>query len=114
MHELSIATDLMNAALSTAQQNNAKKVISVTVEVGELAMINPEQLQFMYEVLVEDNMLKGSKLNIITIPAVAECANCGYKGPVEDKYTCSCPKCGLTLKAIEGRDICLKNMEIEI
>lgn len=114
MHELSIATDLINAAMATAKQNNAKQVLSVTVEVGELAMVNPEQLTFMYEVLTEDNMLKGSKLNMTTIPAVAKCENCGYEGPVADKYTCSCPRCSMTLKIIQGRDICLKNMEIEI
>jgi hydrogenase nickel incorporation protein HypA/HybF len=114
MHELSIATDLVNTALKTAQDNNAKKVMTVTVEVGELAMINPEQLEFMYDILVEDNMLKGSKLNIIKVPAVADCDNCGYKGPVEDKFACTCPKCSLTLKIKEGRDICLKNMELEI
>ncbi len=71
------------------------------MEVGELAMVNPEQLEFMYEVLTEENMLKGSKLKIEKIPAVAECKNCGYKGPVEDKYTCACPKCGMTLRTIE-------------
>ena len=114
MHELSIATDLINAALATAKENAAKKVLSVTVEIGELAMINPEQLTFMYEVLTEENMLKGSKLHIVTVPAVAECPNCGYKGPLEDKYTCACPKCGLTLRALEGRDICLKTMEIDV
>jgi len=114
MHELSIATELVNAALACAKQNNAKKVISVTIEVGELAMINPEQLQFMYEVLTEENMLKGSQLNLVVLPAVAECKSCGYKGPVPDKYTCACPKCGLTLRAIEGRDISLKTMELEI
>ena len=114
MHELSIATELVNAALECAKQNNAKKVISVTVEVGELAMINPEQLEFMYEVLTEENMLKGSKLNIVILPAVAECKNCGYKGPVPDKYTCACPNCSLTLRAIEGKDIQLKTMELDI
>jgi hydrogenase nickel incorporation protein HypA/HybF len=114
MHELSIATDLINTAIATAKQNNALKVLSVTVEIGELAMVNPEQLAFMYEVLTEENMLKGSKLIIVNVPAVMECQNCGYKGPVEDKYTCACPKCGLTLRAIEGRDICLKTMEIDI
>jgi hydrogenase nickel incorporation protein HypA/HybF len=80
MHELSIATDLINTAIETAKQNNAKKVLSVTVEIGELAMINPEQLSFMYEVLTEENMLKGSKPRSST-PAVMECPNCGYKGP---------------------------------
>jgi hydrogenase nickel incorporation protein HypA/HybF len=114
MHELSIATDLINTAIATAKQNNAKKVHSVTVEIGELAMINPEQLSFMYEVLTEENMLKGSKLEIINVPAVMECQHCGYKGPLVDRDTCACPKCGLTLKAIEGRDICLKTMEIDV
>ncbi|MCD1294451.1 hydrogenase maturation nickel metallochaperone HypA [Methanocella sp. CWC-04] len=114
MHELSIATDLINAAIATAQQNNAKQVLSVTVEVGEMAMVNPEQLIFMYEVLTEENMLKGSKLNLVKVPAVAKCESCGYEGPVEDKYTCSCPKCSKTLKLIAGRDISLKNMEIEV
>ncbi|HMK46707.1 MAG TPA: hydrogenase maturation nickel metallochaperone HypA [Methanocella sp.] len=113
MHELSIATDLINTAIETAKQNHATQVMSITVEIGELALINPEQLNFMYEVLTEENMLKGSKLIIVNIPAVAECG-CGYKGPVPDKTTCACPKCGLTLRAIEGRDICLKTMEIEV
>ena len=87
MHEPSLATDLVNTAIATAKQNNAQKVLSVTVEIGELAMVNPEQLAFMYEVLTEENMLKGSKLHIETVPAVMECKNCGYKGPVEDRYT---------------------------
>ena len=114
MHELSIATDLINTAIATAKENNAKKVHSITVEIGELAMINPEQLIFMYEVLTEENMLKGSKLNLVTIPAEMECQNCGYRGPIEDRYTCACPKCHLTMRAIAGRDICLKNMEIDV
>ena len=114
MHELSIATDLVNTALRTAMENKARKVISITIEAGELAMVNPEQLEFMYDILVEDNMLKGSKLKIETVPAVGECAYCGYRGPIEDRFACSCPKCGLTLKIIAGRDVCLKNMELEI
>ncbi len=114
MHELSIATDLVNTALRTAKDNNAKKVITVTVEAGELAMVNPEQLEFMFDILVEDNLLKGSRLKIETVPAVGECSSCGYKGPIEDRFACACPKCSMTLKIIAGRDICLKNMELEI
>jgi len=71
MHELSIATDLVNTALRTARENNAKKVLAVTIEAGELAMVNPEQLEFMFDILVEDNMMKGAKLKIETVPAAA-------------------------------------------
>ena len=120
MHELSIATDLVNAALETARQNDAKKVLSITVEVGELALVNPEQLQFMFEVLTQDedftkgDLLKGARLDLAIVPAVMKCDNCGYQGAVTDKYTCACPKCGLTMRAIAGRDICLKTMEIDV
>ncbi len=114
MHELSIATDLINTAIETAKQNNAQKVISITVEIGELAMVNPEQLYFMYEVLTEENMLKGSKLEIINVPAVMECQSCGYKGPLTDRDTCACPKCSMTMRAVVGRDICLKSLEIDV
>ncbi len=114
MHELSIATDLVNTALKTAQDNHAKKVLGITIEAGELAMVNTEQLEFMFNILTEENMLKGAKLKIETIPATGECPHCGYKGPIEDRFACSCPKCSMTLKIIAGRDICLKNMELEI
>ena len=54
MHELSMAQGIINAVLDTANENNATEVNEVTIEVGRLAMINPEQLQFILGVLIEN------------------------------------------------------------
>ncbi len=112
MHELSVATDIVDAAILTAKLNNAISVTSILVDVGELAVINPEQLQFMYEVITEDTILRGSHMYITVIPAETEC-ECGYNGGVEDKFACSCPMCGKTLHVLKGKDIVLKSLEID-
>ena len=62
MHELSMAQGIINAVLDTAQENNATEVTEVTVEVGRLAMINPEQLEFILGVLIENTIMEDAKI----------------------------------------------------
>ena len=50
MHELSMAQGIINAVIDTAESNNATEVTEVGIEIGRLAMINPEQLRFMLSV----------------------------------------------------------------
>ena len=61
MHELSMAQGIINAVLETAEANNATEVNEVTVEVGRLAMINPEQLEFILGVLIENTIMEDAK-----------------------------------------------------
>ena len=62
MHELSMAQGIINAVLDTAKENNATEVNEVTIEVGRLAMINPEQLQFILGVLIENTLMEDAKI----------------------------------------------------
>ena len=62
MHELSMAQGIINAVLDTANENNATEVNEVTIEVGRLAMINPEQLQFILGVLIENTLMEDAKI----------------------------------------------------
>jgi hydrogenase nickel incorporation protein HypA/HybF len=113
MHELSIATDLVNAATATAKENHANKVLSVRVDIGELAIVNPEQLKFMYEIITEETILKGSNLEMNMVPADTVC-RCGYRGGIEDKFTCACPVCGMTLQILKGKDVVVTSIEIDV
>ena len=45
MHELSMAQGIIDAVLQTAENNKAMEVNEVYIEIGRLAMINPEQLK---------------------------------------------------------------------
>ena len=63
MHELSMAQGIINAVIDTAESNNATEVNEVTIELGRLAMVNPEQLKFILGVLVENTIVEDAEIN---------------------------------------------------
>ena len=120
MHELSMAQGIINAVLDTANENNATEVTEVTVEVGRLAMINPEQLQFILGVLVENTIMEDAEIKFEEIPAEILCYDCDFKGEAilddKDHYApmVKCPKCdSLSVETLNGKDIVVKNIVIE-
>ena len=120
MHELSMAQGIINAVLETAESNNASEVNEVTIEVGRLAMINPEQLKFILEVLVDNTIMQDAKIQFEEIPAEINCDNCDFHGEAilddSDHYAplVKCPKCdNLSVNILNGKDIVVKNIVIE-
>ncbi|MDO5831420.1 MAG: hydrogenase maturation nickel metallochaperone HypA [Methanobrevibacter sp.] len=120
MHELSMAQGIINAVLDTANENNATEVTEVTVEVGRLAMINPEQLQFILGVLVENTLMEDAEIKFEDIPAEIQCYDCDFKGEAilddKDHYAplVKCPECdSLNVETLNGKDIIVKNIVIE-
>ena len=112
MHEFGIATEIVNVVTETVESRPVKRLISVTVEVGQLAMVNPEQLKFSFEIITEGGPFEGAEMRVETQPAVAKC-KCGFEGALGDEdYVC--PKCGGMYELLSGRDICIKNLEVEL
>ena len=114
MHELSIATSLVEALLQIAKEQGATKVLAVRLKVGKLRLISLDQLRFSYEILSKATLLEGSRLTIEETPGFTRCPNCGYAREFETSDmsfhftlpTMKCPKCATDLK-IEGGDECL-------
>lgn len=120
MHELSMAQGIINAVLETAENNNATEVNKIYIEVGRLAMLNPEQLHFLLEVLVENTIAENAKIDISEIPVTISCPECGYEGIADlddsDHYApvIMCPKCeNLRISILDGRDCLVKNIVVE-
>lgn len=121
MHELSMATSMVDAILDTAKKNNAIKINEAVLEVGELTMLNPEQLRFMIDVLREDTILENAAIIINMIPIEIECETCGFKGISETDENmdhlmavATCPKCGNTrVHIIKGQECNIKTIKIE-
>jgi len=119
MHELSMANGILEAVIENAEKNNANEVIEVVVEIGKLAMINPEQIMFLLEVIIEDTIASNAKFVIEEIPIEVDCSDCGYKGIIEselDHYApiVSCPSCGTNnLNITNGKDCIVKNIVID-
>ncbi|MEA4957199.1 Hydrogenase maturation factor HybF [bioreactor metagenome] len=120
MHELSMADGILKAVISNAEQNGATEVTEVTIEIGKLALLNPEQVKFMLGVLSEDTIAKDANFVMVEIPIEIKCKECGYIGLADgddlDHYApmVECPKCeNKVIEITNGKDCIVKNIVIE-
>jgi hydrogenase nickel incorporation protein HypA/HybF len=110
MHEYSIAYDIYMTARQAALDHRAERVICVHVDMGELAMVNPEQVKFLFEAIAEeDTLFSGTDLVCHAVAPAVRCT-CGYEGT--ELYIC--PACGALPDLVRGREILVTNIEIEV
>lgn len=113
MHELGITQSIVEIAERTATEQQAKKVLSVTVEVGSLSGVVPEALEFCFEACSNGTLLEGTQLLIERIPAQARCRDCGSEFPLEELLAC-CPECDSAASdLLSGEELRIKEMEID-
>ena len=121
MHELSMATQIVETVLAEAKKHGAKKVIEVKLVIGKMTFLGTEQIGFSYKILTENTILKDSKLTIEEKEGAIECPNCGYKGtvPIKDDPayhipvpTLQCPECGRAAKIVEGKECTIKSIKM--
>ena len=121
MHELSMATSMVEAILDTAKKNDAIKVTEAVLEVGELTMLNPEQLKFMIDVVRENTIMENAEIIIKMIPIEIECEACGYEGEIViDNHmdhlmaVATCPECQKPRVHVrQGQECNVKTIKIE-
>ena len=122
MHELSLATSLVDTLLEYAQKNDTRgKLLEVHLRVGKLRAISIEQLKFSYQLLAKDQFLNGSKLIVEETPALIHCPKCGFKKNfevVDESYhfalpTLSCPKCGMAVDLEGGDEVVITKVRIQ-
>lgn len=119
MHELSIASGMVEKLLQFANDNPDKKIVEVRLAVGELSHIEHEQLRFCYQAITTETPLEGSTLEIETIAASVRCPHCTYRG--RPKYwddalaglpvaTLECPSCARAAEALEGHECAIRSV----
>ena len=114
MHELAIATSLVESLLELAKKQSSSKVLEVHLKVGKLRVLSIDQLKFSYEILSKGTALEGSILQVEETPGYARCTNCNYTEKLEiDDLSFHfslpqiiCPQCGVNL-ILEDGDECL-------
>ncbi len=120
MHEFSLSSDIVQTVLTATQKNNAKKVLSIQLDVGELALVNVEQVTFWLKELFKGTAAEGAKVKVKNIKARIRCEECTYEGgtkskelkPLADVSPYACPRCGSPRIHIKkGREFILRNIE---
>ena len=93
MHELSIASAILEAAQREAALHQNAPLEKIAVRVGELAAVDPEALRFSFEMITKATKFEPVKLELELIPRTNRCADCGTEFAVKD-FEFRCPSCG--------------------
>ena len=123
MHELSVASAVVEKVLEFVSAHSVKKVLAVRLAIGELSHIEADQLRFCYVAITEQTPVQDSALEIETVEAVVRCERCSYRG--RPKYwadallvgpipTLQCPNCGAAVEIVEGNDCAIKSIRFAV
>ncbi|AYN43043.1 hydrogenase maturation nickel metallochaperone HypA [Streptomyces dangxiongensis] len=112
MHELSIATAIVEQAGEIARADGAGDVSSVTVRVGELAGVVPDALHFAFEVARDGTALAAARLVVERVPAQAWCGECAEEFALGMPPFFWCPRCDRPSRELRsGRELEITGVE---
>lgn len=113
MHEVSIMAEAVRMAVESAQTAGAQRVTRLRLRVGVLSGADPEALRFAWDVVCDNTIAAGSRLDIESVAAAGWCANC------EAEFACTslfneCPRCHTVSKELRrGRELDIASVEVE-
>ena len=103
MHELGIATTILEVVRTEAQQTPGSRLVAVGLKLGELSGVDPDALSFCFETLVKESELVPIELVIERTRRRHRCPSCERAFDVVD-YEVACPDCGEPKTEMIGGD----------
>lgn len=103
MHELSIATEIVNIVNQHVKEEERERVEIVKVKIGRLTNVLGESLQFCYDAIIKDTPLANAKLEIENTLLQLNCNDCGNIN-FADEYIFKCKACSSGNINITGGD----------
>jgi hydrogenase nickel incorporation protein HypA/HybF len=113
MHEMSLAEGILRLVEDVARQEAARRVASVTLEIGALACVEIEALRFCFDAVTRDTLAAAARLEIRVLPGQGWCMLCAQSAPLA-ALTAPCPQCGsFQVQPVSGMEMRVKEIEIE-
>ena len=113
MHELSITESLLKTACEYAEKNQAKKVTTLNLIIGDLSGVVDESVQFYWDMISENTVCERALLKFEKKKAIMHCLDCSTEFQM-DVELMPCPECGsMSLRIVSGREFLLDSIEIE-
>lgn len=118
MHEISVARGILERALEVAADHGADRIDELTLEIGRVTHVNPEQLVFCLDAIIEETPAAGATIRTEQVEPIAAC-DCGWRDtPAELDLAAGfapdvrCPNCGSRADLVRGRECRLTSIEV--
>ena len=123
MHEAALAQSILNTILDAASSNNAREVLRVEMEVGEVCLVNIEQLTFLIAMFAHDTIAKDMEFSVKKVKTRIKCKKCSYLGAIKYKeidpqwhyrapiFGCVRCKSNMT-EIVQGKDLKIRSIDV--
>ena len=110
MHELAISEAIVS---EVCEHVGDARVSRVTVEIGRLAAVVPDAIQFCFDLAANGTAVEGAALEIVEIPARGDCRQCGNSVELGDSFIGTCVVCGgIDLEIVNGQELRIRSVEV--
>ncbi len=110
MHEYSVGYEIVKTVLKNANEHRAISVTKIRIEIGELTLINIDQIKFWITELLKGTIAEKAKVTIKIIKPKVVCEKCGNK---MNFLSFQCSECkGNQLRVLRGKECNVKSIEI--
>jgi len=103
MHELSIASAILDAVRKEMEGRPGMRVRKVGLRIGAVSGVVPDSLSFGFEGLVRGTDLEPVVLEIESLPRRQRCPDCNLTFDVQDDSV-ACPRCARADTMFAGGD----------
>jgi hydrogenase nickel incorporation protein HypA/HybF len=113
MHELSIAQSIVELAEEQARNHKVQCIEELELEIGSLAGIDRQSLEFALESCVKGTLLENARIVRHDISGEGRCGDCEKLFPI-DTFFMPCPFCGsYAVKTIRGKELRIKSIVVK-
>lgn len=93
MHEASLAAGVLQVVEDAARREHFSRLLTLRLEVGQLAAVEVRALRFALEALAPGTLLDGASITIDEPPGQAWCLACAQTVALAQRGD-ACPHCG--------------------
>lgn len=110
---MALAEGILDIALEYARKNDAKKIGTISLRIGEMSGVETDALEFSFASLVKGTIAEDARLLLHRIPLVGRCNRCGKEIHIEH-YNFICPACETgVLEIVSGREMQVEYLEVD-
>lgn len=123
MHEAALAQSILTTILEAASRNEAREVLRVEMEVGEICLVNIEQLTFLVGMFARETIAKDMEFLVKKVETKIRCKECSYFGGIEYKEidpewhyrvpVFSCTRCkSNSTEIVQGKELMIRSIDV--
>ena len=114
MHEIGLVVSMLRMAEESAREDGASRIHAIHLEVGALAGVVPEALEFAFTAACQGTMAEEARLEVTYLPAVAYCHACGAEFDIDNRFGIAlCPQCETPSADLrQGRELNVTHLEV--